>query len=231
MDENKALKSSLSRIEKETSRKLKSLLKRIKVLESNSKDKKSSLTDEIESKEKENENKSKKENVLVRFGHIKERHGRKEEISIPKEGEEVRGSGQNSNALITCKKPFKRGSVNYFHVKCVKSRQYPSIGIVERYNSDASEFYDDESCVLGYYYYGGGNIGWCKGGRHTETLLECLVKWEDGEVIKVKINMQKWEISYLKNGKVIGKPVAIKEKDVYYAAVEIEGEAILQIMD
>ncbi len=108
---------------------------------------------------------------------------------------------------------------------------YPFVGIVEKCDSEAFRFRDDPSCVLGYFYGGWGHIGRCKGGKHKETLLEGAAKWGKDETIKVKVDCQNWQLTFFKNEKVLGKPVGIKERDAYYAAVEMFGMTVLQIRD
>ncbi len=121
---------------------------RIKALESNNKDKTSiSTTDEIETKENSD--------VLVRFTHMKHEGGAKRGVSISKDGKKVTGDGNMLCSLITCKDGFRKGRIHEFSLKKVRGGfHHPLVGIVERYNTNAFKFRDDESCVLGYYYYG-----------------------------------------------------------------------------
>ncbi len=185
-----------------------------------------------EGKEKEIVNES-----MFRFTNVREMNGNeKHNISILSDGTALRASEECEYALVTCKYGFKRGTIGFFMIRCVKADSYnvPTVGIVERFNSEAFQFGDDKSCVLGYYYHRGsmfGGIYWSKGGKHEELLAETEDRWGEGETMELKIDCIKWEVTFYKNGEPLGKPVSIEERDVYYGAVQVKRETILQVVE
>ncbi len=50
-------------------------------------------------------------------------------------------------------------------------------------------------------------------------------------MMELKIDCVKWELTFSKNGKVLGKPVSIEERDIYYGAVAVRGGTTLQIVE
>ncbi len=79
--------------------------------------------------------------------------------------------------------------------------------------------------------YGGENGNLCKGGEHLQILQRTQVLWKVGETVKMKVDLINWQITFYKNREQIAKTVRIKERDVYYAAVEIVRGMTLQIID
>ncbi len=118
-------------------------------------------------------------------------------------------------------------------VKYVKGRYAPCLGIVERYDSHAFIFASNPKSVLSYYYFGGiGTIFWGKGGKHEELIIQqTQVPWKIGETVKMKVDLINWQIMFYKKGIQFGRALRIKERDVYYAAVQIFGEKTLEIVD
>ncbi len=184
------------------------------------------FANEMESKENE-----KGKATLFRFVHFKEENGNEKEIRILKNGKEVRGSEECGNSLITCKTPFRKGTINSWKVKLVKGALCPYLGIVGRYNSDAFCFANNPKCVLSYFYGAFGNIRWCKGGKHNETLENTRDPWKVGEILEIRVDLIEWEITFSKEGYELGRPVRIKERDAYFPAVQMRGDDILEIID
>ncbi len=183
----------------------------------------------IRKEEKEKEKEKEKEESIAIFTNVKEQSGKEEEISIEKGGKVVRSTGKCNSALVTCKEGFKKGSIRYFQVKMLKTEYFPRVGIVEKYDSGAFRFSNSPKCVLSYYFYGGGSINWCKGGRHSRKVEETGVRWKVGETVKMKVDLVKFEVSFFKNGKMIGSPVLINKRDAYYPAIAINKNAIMEI--
>ncbi len=171
------------------------------------------IMDKIELKENEEGNKGKH---LFRFTNINEYYGNEKEISLLGNGKELVSSKKCSNALITCKNAFHKGSIHEFMVKRVKGTYPTFLGIVERYNSDVCEFSGNTKCVLSYFYGGkSGYIRWCKGGKDCEMLEKTEVPWKIGETVKMKVDLINWEITFYKSRTQIGKSVSIEERCLF----------------
>ncbi len=198
------------------------LLKRVKTLETSKPETAESKVNEMEL-----------EKVLFRFTHAKEQNGKEKEISLPNDGKVLKSTKECGNSLITCKQGFRKGTVGYFRVKQIKGDCYPCIGIAEKFDSDGWKFANHSSCVLGYYYNGDtkGVIGMCKGGKHSTTLEKAGITWNDGETIKIVVDLIKWEMSFYKNERPFGMPIDIKERDVYFLGVSIKQGNHLEIID
>ncbi len=171
------------------------------------------------------------ENTSPRFTNVKEQNRKEKEISIEKGGKVIKSTGKCGMALVTSREGFKKGSISYVRVKRVGGNAFwQGLGILEKYDSAAFSFSNDRKCVLSYFYYGGGTINWCKGGMHWEALQKAGVRWGLGETVKMKVDLVKFEVSFHKNENIIGNPVRIKEREVYYPGLQIMQEAIVEII-
>ncbi len=81
--------------------------------------------------------------------------------------------------------------------------------------------YSDKNCSLAYYYQYEGILGRCKGGDNDEDLQTRLNKWGSGDSINITVNCIKWTITFERNGKNVGQPISILERDVYYPALQM----------
>ncbi len=183
-------------------------------------------------RESEKEREKGKETFSVRFTNVKEANGNEKEVSMANGGKVIISTDKCWHTLITSKHGIKKGSIGYFQVRNIKAEYPPCVGIVERYDSDAFQFLSHPNCVLSYSYYGRGSLRYCKGGQHFGTLQEKLVKWEEGETIKMKVDLVKFQLTFYKeNNEKVGKSLRIKERDVYYPGVQILRDSILEIVD
>ena len=108
---------------------------------------------------------------------------------------------------------FKPGDIGEFRIKCNKPGG-DSIGIMDNtniinYRSKYHSYID----VTVYYYHGWGNL-YGVDGDLVENVSEHKFKIDD--IITVKIDCNKWILTFMRNDKMVGKQIEIASKDEYY---------------
>ncbi len=152
--------------------------------------------------------------------HLKKESNDKNSMVISKDGRKVSSKLPFSSgcgySLATSHYRFIKGTLNSFKVKCnsINGHHWMRVGIVAKYDSRAYRFDDNENC--GYALSCRGMLS--KGGKDRKDLQE-TEKWRKGDIITIRVDSLNWEITFEKNGKVIGKPQAIAQSDVYYPAI------------
>ncbi len=165
----------------------------------------------------------------IKFVHKQENKEPKTSIVISEDGKKVKATHPPPSifscgwALVTSNARLEWTTLRMFKIKCISRMKHDgdAIGIITAYETGAFRFGGDPNCFRSYCLWFNGDITWCKGGNHSETLQKTGIKWGKDDIISVRVDAINWEVTFEKNGKIVGKPEDIKKHDVYYPAIQM----------
>ena len=112
-------------------------------------------------------------------------------------------------------------SIHQFTVKCFITGNQASLGIV----TNPKSFIDPQSAFpfdisevgISYYWYGSNVYGYRFGQQQFNNNIG--YEWQNGDIISIIVNCNKWTIQFLKNYEKIGKSMKIIPDQYYYVAL------------
>eukprot|EP01083_Nonionella_stella_P006520 18955_1 len=112
-------------------------------------------------------------------------------------------------------------NIHQFTVKCYITGNQASVGVVtnpQAFIDPQSAFpFDISEVGISYYWYGSNVYGYRYGQQQFNNNIG--YEWQNGDIISIIINCNKWTIQFLKNYEKIGKVIKIIPDQYYYVAL------------